>query len=145
MNRTGAVGWTQYSFSYTALSSRPILVFGFRGFGSSINYLDGVSLVDNTSPAVEILQNPSFESSSSTLPGWVTWCQANCAGSNDEGQVTGSSCRLGSGSLCYKDACQMNGDYLGQSFAAIVGRTYTISFWLQMTGTWSRFFADVAY
>lgn len=144
LNRTTTVStWTQFQYNYMALSSRPILIFAFRGSGSASYGLDEVSVTDVTSPGVEILQNPSFENSSSSLPGWVTWCQSSCGGT--PGQVSSSSCRPGSGSLCYKDSCQNNVDFLGQSFPAIVGRVYIISFYLQMSGGGSRFYADVAY
>ena len=53
----------------------------------STNYLDDVSVVDVTAPGIELLQNPSFESSIVSPTGWVGWCQSSCTGTADEGRV----------------------------------------------------------
>jgi hypothetical protein len=132
--------WTQYSFSHTAATAAPTLVFGFSNGGADYNYLDDVSVVDTSAPSIQLLQNPSFENSTSTLTGWVTWCASAC-GSGSQGQVTTTGCYSGN---CYVDHCQNNYDYLAQSFSATIGHTYTISFWLyQVPAPGARFYADI--
>jgi hypothetical protein len=135
LNRTtGPLVWTSFAYNYTALSTVPTLVFGFSGGGSVYNYLDDVSVVDNNASSIQLLNNPSFESSTSTLTGWTAWCAtASVCGTGYPGRITNSSCHSGN---CYIDHChQTNYDYLVQSFSATIGHTYTISFWLQQTGT----------
>jgi hypothetical protein len=111
------------------------LVFAFSIGAADYIYLDDVSVVDNSAPSIQLLNNPSFENSTSNITGWTAWCATtgNC-GSGFPGQVmTNSSCHTGN---CYIDHCHANNyDFLAQSFLATMGHTYTISFWLQETGT----------
>jgi hypothetical protein len=106
-------------------------MFGFKGYGGmDYSYLDDVSVVDNNSPSIQLLNNPDFENSTSSPTGWIQWCQSACG--SDAGQVTNSaSCYSGN---CYVDHCQNNYDYLAQSFSATINDIYTISFWLYQTG-----------
>ncbi len=139
----GALNWTQFSFNYTALSTMPTLIFGFAVGSSDYNYLDDVSVFDNNAPSIQLLNNPSFENSTTSLNGWTTWCAnaTNC-GTGFPGQVlANSSCHTGN---CYIDHCRTNYDYLSQSFPATIGDIYTISFWLQQTGTGTpKFYAEI--
>jgi len=91
--------------------------------------LDDISVVNTANPSFEILNNPSFANSSTALTGWTVWCSNTC-GSGSGGNVTsGTSCRTDN---CYKSHCNSGGtDYLVQSFSAVVGQTYNISFWFQ--------------
>ncbi len=112
----------------------PTLVFGFLNGASAYSYLDDVSVVDTSAPSIQLLINPSFENSTSSLTGWGSWCAtvANC-GTGFPGQVTSSSCHTGN---CYYDHCHNpDFDYLLQSFPATIGHIYTISFWYQTTGS----------
>jgi hypothetical protein len=106
-------------------------MFGFKGYGGmDYNYLDSVSVVDNNSPSIQLLNNPGFENSTSSPTGWTQWCQSACG--SGQGQVTtGASCYSGN---CYVDHCHNDYDYLAQSFSATIGDIYTISFWLSQTG-----------
>lgn len=122
--------WTLFNISYTATKITPTLAFAFKNGGGDTSYLDDVSVVDSSAPNVELLDNSSFDNSTSVLTGWMTWCQSTCTGSSDEGQVTSSSCHTGSGTSCYIDHCQNGMDYLAQSFSATIGSTYIISFWI---------------
>jgi hypothetical protein len=132
--------WTLYSFNYTAVTTVPTLEFGFCGGPAEYNYLDDVSVVDINTPLIQLLDNPSFENSTSVLTGWITWCQSAC-GSGNEGQVSNSSCYSGN---CYKDHCQSNYDYLAQPFLATIGNTYTISFRLyQVLGPAGKVYANI--
>jgi len=115
-------------------------LFGFKGSGGAdYTYLDDVSVVDTSAPSVELLDNPSFENSTSTPTGWVTWCTSVCG--TGAGQVTNVSCNTGN---CYKDHCQNQNDYLVQDFSATIGHIYRISFRLYQTGGGNaRFYADI--
>jgi hypothetical protein len=135
LSSTTAIAWTLFAYNYTAISTVPTLVFGFSSGLSGYSYLDDVSVVDNSAPSIQLLRNPSFENSTSTLTGWTTWCAtASVCGSGFPGTIiNNSSCHSGN---CYIDHChQPSYDYLLQSFSATIGHTYTISFWLQQTGT----------
>lgn len=119
-------------------------MFGFRGSGTGTNYLDGVSVIDTLTPSNELLRNPSFENSTTTATGWSVWCQNSCTGGSDEGSISNTNCRGTAGLLCYRDSCQSGIDFLGQTLSVTIGRTYTISFWLQQTGSgFSRFYLDI--
>ncbi|CAF3363896.1 unnamed protein product [Rotaria sp. Silwood1] len=65
-----------------------------------------------------------------TLVGWDKWCSSSCNGGT-EGTVVSSSCRTTGN--CYRSECRGGGgrDYLLQKFLAVVGQSYTISFWFQ--------------
>jgi hypothetical protein len=106
-------------------------MFGFKGYGGmDYTFLDSVSVVDSNASSIQLLNNPDFEDSTSSLTDWETWCTSACG--SGAGQVTsGSNCSSGN---CYADHCQANFDYLAQSFPATIGHTYTISFWLMQTG-----------
>ena len=97
-------------------------------------YLDGVSVVSINQPSIELLINPSFEMSTSATTGWTMWCTSSCVGSGDGGQISTSSCRVASGSNCYKSHCQTGYDFLGQTWSATNGAIYRISFWYFKTG-----------
>jgi hypothetical protein len=112
----------------------PTLVFGFSNGGSAYTYLDDVSVTDSNAPSVELLTNPSFENSTTSLVGWGGWCAtASLCGSGFPGQVlANNTCHSGN---CYYDHChQPSMDYLVQTFSATMGDTYRISFWYQQLG-----------
>lgn len=142
--RKGPTSWRRFIYNYTAQSSTLKLSFGFQGNGTDANYLDAASVVDVAVSSVELLKNPSFESSSFSAPtGWNTSCQNSCTGSNDEGRVISINCQPVFGSFCFWDACRTGVDFLAQSVLATVGHTYIISFWLMQSGPASFFFADI--
>jgi hypothetical protein len=140
---TTTIPWTFFAYNYTAASTAPTLVFGFSTGASVFIYLDSVSVVDSSAPAIQLLNNPSFENSTSNLTGWGTWCATttNC-GTGFPGRVlANSSCHSGN---CYMDHCHANYDFLFQSFPATIGHIYTISFWLQLAGASTiKFYASV--
>ncbi len=139
--KTGATSWTPYSYSHVAATAVPTLVFGFHCGGGDINYLDEVSVVDTSAPTIQLLNNPGFDNSTSTLTGWVTWCTSGCVTNQECQVITGGSCHSGN---CVYDFCQNNFDYLAQSFLATIGHTYNISFWLQQAGgPAGKFYADI--
>jgi hypothetical protein len=122
----------------------PTLVFGFSVGASDYNYLDDVSVVDNSAPSIQLLNNPSFENSTTNLTGWTAWCAtAAVCGTGFPGTIIhNSSCHSGN---CYIDHChQPNYDFLVQAFPATIGHTYNISFWLLETGlTTLKFYANI--
>ena len=123
------------------MTTAPTLVFGFNNGPADTNYLDDVSVVLTSAPLIQLLQNPSFENSTSVLTGWVTWCQSGC-GVGNEGQVTSTGCYSGN---CYTDHCQNPAyDFLAQSFSTTIGHNYTISFRLyQVGGPAGTFYANI--
>jgi hypothetical protein len=119
-------------YNYTAVSTMPILIFEFSTGSTGYVYVDDVSVVDVSTPSIQLLDNPSFENSTTNLTGWDAWCAnaANC-GTGYPGQITNSTCHSGN---CYIDHCRSNYDYLFQSFSTTIGHIYTISFWFQASG-----------
>ena len=107
-------------------------MFGFAldVSGRRLWFLDNVSIVDVTIPATQLLQNPSFDNSTTTLTGWTQFCTQTCpSGSVNAGQVaSGFNC---TSTNCYMSHCYGGSsaiDMLSQSFSTIAGRIYTISF-----------------
>ena len=144
LTKSGSTAWTQYAFIYTPGNPSPALWFSLRAGGGSGNYLDGVSVVDTAFPPVELLQNLSFETSLSSPIEWVQWCQSSCNATNDQGLVHNTGCKSDAGNFCYRDRCQSGTDFLGQSFTAMINRTYNISFWLFQWGEGSaKFYFDI--
>ncbi len=135
MHVSGTHFWTQFSGTYTATTTMPILSFAFTNGPGSDTYLDDVSIVDNSAPSVQLLDNGSFENSTSMPPtGWVTWCSSMCSGGGSIVSILSNcSCCLSSGN-CYANHCYHGPDFLAQSFSATIGNSYTISFWWQQTG-----------
>jgi hypothetical protein len=119
--------WIQYTYSYTATKTAPILIFGFDSYNIVYIVVDDVSVVDTSNASVELLVNPSFENSTSIATGWTTWCTTSCTAG--AGTIATTNCRTGN---CFKDLCSGGGvDYIGQAFAATIGHIYNISFWSQ--------------
>ncbi len=143
LTKTSAIGWTSFAYNYTALSARPTLVFGFTTSTWNYIYLDSVSVVDNSAPAIQLLNNPGFDNSTTNLTGWITWCTSACGAGFPGRVLTNGSCHSGS---CYYDHCLTSGcDYIVQSFPATIGHVYTISFWAEVVVAFStvRFTANV--
>jgi hypothetical protein len=63
------LSWTMYEYNYTANTTAPTLMFSFRGdaAGGRVWFLDDVSVVAVTAPGIELLRNPSFDNSTTTL------------------------------------------------------------------------------
>ncbi len=142
VNRTTATSWTMFAYNYTAVSTMPILMFGFTSGTNSYILLDSVSVVDNSASSVEILNNPGFDNSTTNATGWATWCSTSCGAGFPARILTNNTCRAGS---CILDRCRNpNYDYLYQPFPTMIGRTYTISFWVQLVGfSTMRFTANI--
>ncbi|CAF0942358.1 unnamed protein product [Adineta steineri] len=132
---SGSIGWTYYSHNYTATVLAPVLQFAVQGGPAAETvYLDDVSVVAISQPTIQLLNNPSFEMSTSSPIDWVMWCTSSCVGSGDGGHITTSGCHNNSGNNCYTSHCQTGFNFLGQSFSAVVGTVYKISFWYYKTG-----------
>ncbi|CAF5034545.1 unnamed protein product, partial [Rotaria sp. Silwood1] len=139
--------WTQYQFDYTANNTSPIIMFGFENENNRYFFLDSVSIVDQSAPSIQLLKNPDFESSSSQLTNWVQWCTAACTGSQKVIE-SGSECYLSTGN-CIRNNCNgdKNADLIAQSFTALIGNTYKVSFWARSDGSGSikknKFYVDI--
>lgn len=125
-------GWNTYRFNYTATSIRPTIIFGFQNENNREYYLDDVSVTPINATGVQLLTNPSFESSPSNATGWVVWFSSTCSGYTASISLT--SCSTG---RCFKSKCYASSgiEFLGQSFSAIVGMKYSISFQLNLGGS----------
>ena len=133
LNLTATFPWTQYSHNFTTLTTRPLLVFGFETESARDFILDDVSVVQVGAPSIELLRNPSFENSTTTLNGWSLWCSASCSGTGAN-ITSGSNCH-GSSGKCFLDNCAGSGiSFLGQSFFAIINQSYTLTYWLRGAG-----------
>ncbi|CAF1682961.1 unnamed protein product, partial [Adineta ricciae] len=144
--------WTKSILSYTATNyTDPILLFGLETSSSNNHYLDSVSVVDTAAPSVELLTNPSFEDAISFLAGWSQWCANTCTttinSNGDPAEKSPSIFCVSSTGSCVQVSCESTGlgiYFLGQSFTAIIGHSYTISFWQKHAGPGSNeFYVDV--
>jgi hypothetical protein len=125
-------GWTPFANSYTANKIQPYLSFGFENDNHRQWWLDGVSVVDVTSPSGNLLSNPSFENSSTAITGWNLQqgcCNANAANINTSGCIVGNNC------LNFFCGPELTFSFIGQYFTAIVGHIYNISYYLKTSGT----------
>jgi hypothetical protein len=98
-------------------------------------FLDSVSVTAVSAPSTQLLQNPSFENSTTMLNGWVVWCDWTCSAGVGAQATWGTNCYLSTGN-CFSADCPDTGSgaivFIGQSFSATVGVTYKISFGLRM-------------
>lgn len=124
----GSQGYTQYSYSYIAVTTSTRLTLAFR-MDSNNWSLDTLS-VKKIGTTTELLANGGFEMGS--LSGWLS-CNPNNATSY--GYVQNNWLYTQSGSYYWKDGSTGAVDYLYQYFSSIVGATYTISFYLKGDGT----------
>ena len=98
-----------------ATKTDPSLVLAVDGSNEMYILIDDISVVDTTNPSVQLLNNPSFEFSSTTYTDWTLWCTQTCAiPVMEESIIMGSDCSTGN---CYKSQCNNGGtDYLVQTF-----------------------------
>ena len=74
-----------------------------------------------------MLDNPGFDNATNAFSGWNQWCQTQYV------TVLNSGCQIGS---CIKIAWASTSTIymLTQTFSAVVGNTYTISFMYSYSG-----------
>ncbi len=125
-------GWTPFANSYTANKIQPYLVFGFENDNHRQWWLDGVSVVDVTSPSGNLLSNPSFENSSTAIPGWSI--QQGCC-SSSAANINTSGCAVGNNCLNFFCGPELTFSFIGQYFTAVVGHVYNISYYLKTGGS----------
>ncbi len=114
--------WTQATYSYLpTISANLTLTFGFQTNDKDTWYLDDVSVKDPTS--VEMLTNGDFESSP-LLTGWTTGSTGSCTG-----QFGISNAQSNSPTHSYYDTCDGQTTWISQSFSAIGGQVYNVTFW----------------
>ncbi|CAF2111671.1 unnamed protein product [Rotaria magnacalcarata] len=97
LRASGSNRWVYYWRNYMATQSVPMLQFSAHGDSSDTVYLDDVSVVDVNLPTVQLLTNPSFETSTSRPIGWLMWCASSCMCSGGEGRISTSSYKINSG------------------------------------------------
>jgi len=124
------LNWTQYQYNFTAYKTAHTIMFGFTSDSSGQRawFLDTVSVVAFIVNATELIQNPGFENSSTTLTDWTQYCTNTCLnGSATAGQVYSSA---NSSNNFYVDHCYGVGaiDFLSQTFPTTIGHLYRISF-----------------
>ena len=139
--------WTDYSYTFTASKTEHFLIFGFEAEFNRSWLMDNTSLIENVPPFSEILQNPDFELSNTSLPGWHQWCASYCHWGTSGQVISGSDCDVDSGN-CFRSSCLGPGtDFIGQAFAANPGSNYTVSVALAVTGSGgyynTMFYADI--
>ena len=136
--------WTQYRFNFTATSTMQTIYFGFDMGSGDRYYVDTVSVANVNTPGTEMLTNPSFESSSSTLLGWTSTCGGGCSTPADV--TSGTRCYLGTGN-CLIAQCSNDIETISQSFATVPGNKYSVSFRLIMVvsggSSGNRFYFDI--
>jgi len=109
--------------------------------------MDNVSVVENSLPYVELLENESFEDSTVSLFGWQQWCSSYCHYGTKGKIISGADCYLGSGN-CFQNSCLgPYVEFIGQFFWTNPGSNYTITFELALTGSGgvrsTMFYADI--
>jgi hypothetical protein len=130
------------------LSTTPTLIFGFTTEPARTYYLDDVSVVDINASNIQLLKNSSFENSTTVLNGWTLWCTTSCTPNGYVILVSGNDCYLSNGT-CFGVNCPGLSaiTFLGQSFSAMIGHIYTISYWLMASGgggnPQNHFYVDV--
>ncbi|CAF4011783.1 unnamed protein product, partial [Rotaria sordida] len=138
--------YTQYTYTYTAISNRTRITFAFR---EDIGYfaLDTVSVRSITNPTVELISNNGFETGT-TSP----WIYCNPGGATAAGTIKANSNNFNylgylyqaqSGTRFYIDGAVGDADYLSQIFSTTIGTTYNISYWLVNMGSGTLNSADV--
>jgi hypothetical protein len=120
--------YTQYTFTYIALTTSTRLTLSFR-MNSNNWSLDKLS-AKSTGTSTELLINGDFENSG--MSGDWSSCNPYNAGSN--GFVQNNFIYAYSGSYYWKDGSVGAVDYLYQYFPTIVGVNYTISFYSKSDG-----------
>ncbi|CAF2407600.1 unnamed protein product [Rotaria sp. Silwood2] len=135
--------YTQYTYTYTAISNRTRIAFSFRE-DEGCFVLDAVSV---RNIAIELIANNDFETA--TLSSW-TYCNSNSTTSagavmqnSDHFECMANTYQVESGNYFYYDGAVGNFDYLIQMFSTLVGQTYTISYWLYNQGSAHPSSADV--
>ena len=146
-NQSTPTTWATYSYSFTAAKTAPTLVFGFQTDGTNSFYLDSVFVVDNNTPAQQLLSNPGFENSTTAPTGWITSCELALCGSSASRIETSPLCSSGN---CFESFCSAGRSsltFLSQTFSTINGNTHTVSYMLKRTNIGSTgimaFYLDV--
>jgi hypothetical protein len=115
--------WTACTYSYLATTSTNLtLKFLFQTGNKHDWYLDDVSARNST--LTDMLTNGDFESTPS-LNGWTSGSSGSC--SSNSGIYTTT---YHSSSHAYLHGCGGTNTWIYQSFAAIGGQTYNITYWI---------------
>ncbi|CAF0761904.1 unnamed protein product [Adineta steineri] len=116
--------WAPYAYSYLASTSANMTItFTFQGTNKNNWYFDDASVKDPTS--VEMLTNGDFE----TMPSLTGWSIGPSGACTSASGLTTSVVHSPSQSFYVKCSSSIR---IAQSFAAISGETYNVTFWLYM-------------
>ncbi|CAF4055322.1 unnamed protein product [Adineta steineri] len=116
--------WAPYAYSYLASTSANLTItFTFQGTNKNNWYFDDASVKDPT--LVEMLTNGDFE----TMPSLTGWSIGPSGACTSASGLTTSVVHSPSQSFYVKCSSSI---WIAQSFAAISGETYNITFWLYM-------------
>lgn len=127
-SNSGNSPWIDKSWSFIASAFTSTVIFGFNADSNTYYLLDDVSIVQTNNASFQLLNNPSFDDSTTSPVGWSVWCSGTCSGGSGGDVTSSGSCQS---SVCYKGSCSGSGgktDYISQTFSTIVGQNYTISF-----------------
>ena len=136
--------WTQFGFNFTATSPIQTLSFRFEVGLNDYYYLDDVSVVNVNAPGTQLLTNPSFENSPTTIVNWTVACSVMCSFKAD--LETGINCYLLLS--CLRAMCNGHNETVSQKFGTTIGDLYSVSFWLRLdafgpSAPLNRFYIDV--
>jgi hypothetical protein len=132
VNGAPTFGWTQFANTYTANKTQPYLALGFANDNQRQWWLDGVSVIDTTAPAGNLLDNPSFENSSTAVTGW--YIEQGCCNANAL-NINTSGCALGNNCINFFCGPENKYSFIGQYFTAIIGHIYNITYYLKTSGS----------
>lgn len=138
INCNSVTSYTTITTSFTAIASQTRIAFAFEQDKGCFG-VDNISVQQSSTPGVELLQNPSFETGDFT--GW-TYC--NATNPTDTGRVistatavpcAGPTGRVQNGNFAFYEISQgSDASYLSQVFNTIAGSSYTITFWFYKIG-----------
>ncbi len=122
--------WTMCTYSYlAATSTNRTLKFVFQTGNKHDWYLDDVSVRNSTS--MEMMINGNFESTPSLI-GWTLGSSGSCSSNSGI-----SSSYYHSLNQSYHHGCGSTNTWIYQSFAAISGQVYNVTFWVYYDRTGS--------
>jgi acyl-coenzyme A thioesterase PaaI-like protein len=122
---TSQQSYTEYTYTYTATMAKTWLTFEFRN-DPSFWALDDISVTN--AGGTNVIVNGGFETG--TLSPWTLYDPSNLsnAGTVETGYAH-------TGTYSYVDGAVDGTDGISQGFSSVAGQTYTISFWLENTGS----------
>jgi len=133
--------YQEYSATFTATDPNTNISFAFRE-DPAFEFLDDVSMTDNTTSTAVPVVNGGFESGPAGVNAPAGWSYLNTDNASFPGVVVNNAALAHSGSFYYFDGSVQAYDGITQEIATTVGDHYTINFWLMDNSSnltnWSR-------